>query len=87
MNATAAITANPFALMVTPEQVLQTMEQSRSLRALHQQQFRPLDRDDEEDDAPAAALPSAAASSLPETEPWLRGMTRVQASLYRAVLA
>ena len=47
---TSTVAANPFALMVQPEQVLRAMQTSKSLRCLTQQQFRPLDR---ENDTPA----------------------------------
>ncbi len=41
MNAT---NANPFALMLAPQQVLQTVEGSSALRGLRQQQYLLLDR-------------------------------------------
>ena len=39
-----AINANPFALMLTPQQVLQAVEGSTALRGLRQQQYLLLDR-------------------------------------------
>ncbi len=42
-NATAAIAANPFALMMNPEAVLQAMEHSDELRALKLRRIQPLD--------------------------------------------
>lgn len=43
MNAVAAAN-NPFALMLEPQQVLQAVEGSRTLRGLRQQQYLLLDR-------------------------------------------
>jgi hypothetical protein len=41
---TNPISLNPFSLMMEPEIVLQTMEHSKSLRALRRHQLRPLDK-------------------------------------------
>lgn len=40
----AAHTLNPFSLMMEPELVLQTMEQSQQLRRLRRRTLRPLDK-------------------------------------------
>ena len=40
----AAHALNPFSLMMEPELVLQTMEQSQQLRRLRQRTLRPLDK-------------------------------------------
>ncbi|HEY0202366.1 MAG TPA: hypothetical protein VGC24_11800 [Burkholderiaceae bacterium] len=77
MNA-SAIAANPFALMVQPEQVLRAMAQSQALRGLRQRQCRPLDREED------AVKPDNVDKN--EGPPWLRGMSQSQMALYRAVL-
>lgn len=41
---TAALTLNPFSLMMEPELVLQTMERSQQLRGLRRHKLRPLDK-------------------------------------------
>lgn len=83
MPTAAAIATNPFTLMVQPDAVLQAMEQSVALRGLRQQQFRPLDR---EDDAPAKAADKPAATSAPDTAPWLRGIARGDVAIYSSLL-
>ena len=41
---TTAISLNPFSLMMEPENVLQAMERSQSLRGLRRRTLRPLDK-------------------------------------------
>ncbi|MCX7240257.1 MAG: hypothetical protein WCK83_02720 [Burkholderiales bacterium] len=41
---TAALAMNPFSLMMEPELVLQTMENSQQLRRLRRHKLRPLDK-------------------------------------------
>lgn len=52
--------ANPFALMLAPQQVLEAMEKSDALRRLQYQVFHPLDtRSSAHDDAELAAFDAA----------------------------
>jgi len=41
---TAALTLNPFSLMMEPERVLQTMQRSQQLRSLRRHRLHPLDK-------------------------------------------
>ena len=53
--------ANPFAMMLAPQQVLQTIEASSALRSLRQKQYMLLDR-------PGSLAPAAANDPLLDDE-------------------
>ncbi|KAF1043884.1 hypothetical protein [Xylophilus sp.] len=98
MTTAASLAANPFALMVQPDAVLRAMEKSSALRGLRQQQFRPLDREEELAAEAAAAAksrqsgrstrpaPAAADGVDTDTAPWLRGIASSDIAIYSSLL-